>query len=72
MRETVRIVDWFTGSVELGRPTGLYEQAPNGYWYEVYTDTIHRDQNGVEVERKPTEAVVGISVDPRRFLTGKP
>lgn len=52
--------DVMLGTVELGRPTGRFVTDPDGWMREIYTDTITRDQNGKEVERRPTEAVIRI------------
>lgn len=56
-------VTWMLGTVEIGRPTGRFVTRENGFQYQVYTDTIRRDQFGAIISRTPTEGVVGIRLD---------
>lgn len=53
------IVEWRIGTVEVGRPTGRFERGADGFWREIYTDTIERDGYGREVKRTPCKSAVG-------------
>ncbi len=57
-------LDVVWGSVQMGRPTGEWIQHEDGWWSEVYTDTIHYDGYGVEVWREPTPTFVRMSQPP--------
>lgn len=56
------------GSVRLGAPTGRWVQDPDGWWREVYTDTVWLDRHGVEERRAPFEAMVRMSMPPWEMM----
>lgn len=55
------------GTVRLGHSTGEWVQDPDGWWREIYTDTIWFDQAGREERRAPFIACVRLSQPPESW-----
>lgn len=71
MTEPAYRIDFRFGTVKLAEPTGRWVQDPDGWWREIWTDSVWLDEHGVETRREAFQAPVRMNMPPWAMETAK-